>query len=471
MGLLVLLLSLACVWTELDDCDWTDTQDRGTCALSGNVGLSGADMVITGERDDERFGNRVAGVGDVDANGVDDFVVGSTDDVAYLVTGPGELGWRGRSEVDTWVTGCGFCVASGGDVYGDGRDELLLATVPIDSSGPRPLLYVFSGLGVGAHGPEEAVAVLLDEVEVLGPTPVLADVDFNADSADDLAIALPAYAEDAVGRVLVFHGPVEGELQGSEADRVLTGEGPGDRAGAALESAGDVDGDGLRDLLVAAPMADRGGVDSGVVYLLTEEVGTGALLADADSLFVGEAAGDLAGSCTAGSGLAGGQDVDGDGLDDFMIAAAEGEAVYVITTPRPGRVDLSDVTDVLVFDDGTRFGEIDLSADMNGDERADLLVGVMGLYQDGDLDTGSRGVYLYRGGEAGARPPETADMIVREDSSVSFFGRFGDELGAVGDVDGDGLGDLLMGVSDWRPSNGETTRSGAAFLLLGRQTP
>ena len=86
-------------------------------------------------------------------------------------------------------------------------------------------------------------------------------------------------------------------------------------AGFMVASAGDVNGDGYDELLVGAPYNDRGGEDSGSVYMLLGPVTASQELATADWIFTGESAGDGAG---VGSG---GRDVTGDGAPDLVIGA------------------------------------------------------------------------------------------------------------------------------------------------------
>jgi hypothetical protein len=90
-------------------------------------------------------------------------------------------------------------------------------------------------------------------------------VDLDGDGAQDLAVGAPQdpRAGDGAGAVLLLYGPIDGgSLDLGAADLVLTGEGANHEAGAALLG-GDVDGDGVGDLVIGAPgessLAENGG--------------------------------------------------------------------------------------------------------------------------------------------------------------------------------------------------------------------
>jgi hypothetical protein len=110
-----------------------------------------------------------------------------------------------------------------------------------------------------------------------------------------------------------------GEIDLSLADYSFVGENIFDYAGISVSSAGDVDGDGLDDLLVGASRNGDGGGGAGKVYLiLGASLGMSSTidLSAADYSFMGESEGDYAGSSVSSAG-----DVDGDGLDDILVGA------------------------------------------------------------------------------------------------------------------------------------------------------
>ena len=109
----------------------------------------------------------------------------------------------------------------------------------------------------------------------------------------------------------------------SNADFAFIGENSDDRAGYSVSSAGDVDGDGLDDLFVGAHRNDDGGSDAGKAYLLlgsslAASTSSTIDLSNADFAFIGEDSSDLAGYGVSPAG-----DVNGDGLDDLLVGAAQ----------------------------------------------------------------------------------------------------------------------------------------------------
>ena len=143
---------------------------------------------------------------------------------------------------------------------------------------------------------------------------------------DGLSDAVSAYGNDDggtdVGKTYVILGSSLGgtsTIDLSQADYALIGENAYDFSGSVVASAGDVDGDGLSDLLVGADYSDDGGTDAGKTYLiLGASLGSASTmdLSQADYAFVGENASDWSGRAVASAG-----DVDGDGLSDLLVGA------------------------------------------------------------------------------------------------------------------------------------------------------
>jgi len=294
-------------------------------------------------------GSSVAGVGDVDADGFDDILIGANGysgntGRAYLVYGP-MSGDDSLASADARLTGewggdrAGIDVAGAGDVNGDGYDDMLVGA------------YGASHLGVNAGkaylvlGPLDhdlplgsADAMFFGEVDGDNAGYSVAGAgDVDGDGNDDVLIG--AYANDEVGnlagKAYLLRGPLSGWIGLDTADAEFRGEDAEDQSGRRLAGAGDVNGDGYDDLLIGAPGSDGAGANSGRAYLLLGPQAGTVDLDDASALITGEYAGD-----SAGTAVGGGADVDGDGLDDIVIGASGFDLVgsgsgitYLLTGP------------------------------------------------------------------------------------------------------------------------------------------
>src|SRR4029450_1661159 len=101
--------------------------------------------------------------------------------------------------------------------------------------------------------------------DALGRSVAIA-ADLDGDGNHDVAAGAPN-ASSGDGAVYVFRGEFSaGSIDASAADGTLTGS-SGSAAGTAIAAPGDVDGDGLGDLVIGGPAADGGGADRGVGWL------------------------------------------------------------------------------------------------------------------------------------------------------------------------------------------------------------
>jgi hypothetical protein len=278
-----------------------------------------------------------------------------------------------------------------------------------------------------------------------------------------------------------------------DAALTVVGEHPGDLAGASVAAAGDVNGDGRADVIVGAPLADVDGrTDAGAAYVVFGGCATGTLqLAslgrcgfriDGAVPLPGATRHKGANALTSGAGavVAGPGDVNGDGLADVVLSGREtggfGGAptvVYVVFGKRDkAAVDLAALgaggfvirpgADGLTVVDGHAAG------DVNGDGLADIAVRT-GI--DGDEDAGSLQVVFGRSDVA----PVAVGASGSPGSSFMVAGGFagmllGQSVAPAGDVNHDGLADLLVGapgVSRKRVSD----ERGAVFVLYGRAAP
>ncbi len=265
--------------------------------------------------------------------------------------------------------------------------------------------------------------------------------DLDGDGVPDfMAAAVRAdFAGADSGRVTVFSG-----ADGSVLYR-FDGDAAGDQFGTSVREAGDVDGDGVGDLVVGAPFHDGAGADSGAARVFSGR--DGSVL----HTFVGIAAGDELGSSVASAG-----DTDGDGHDDVLVGApgadvAGNDRGYArVFSGRDGSV----LTTLFGLFADDRFGAaVSALGDIDGDARADYAVGAPQVFGAGigyvAVVSGQSGTILQ--GSAGARAGDN-------------YGIFVDPAG---DVDRDGLPDLIVGASQYQFTTATPVGAGYASVRSG----
>ena len=251
----------------------------------------------------------------------------------------------------------------------------------------------------------------------------------------------------------------------------IDGDGGQDILGMSVANAGDVNGDGYDDVVVGAPGADLAGDWSGAAYLFlgsSSGLGFGAASTVADAVLTGDTLGDQLGVSVAGAG-----DLNGDGFGDLAISAFLDDTsadaagtVYVFYGSPSGLAsgDASVVADTAINGDGPddQFGYAPAAAgDVDGDGFGDLVVG----QQFDDLNGAASGsAFVYLGSPSGipsGLATSVADAVLSGDSAGDFFAH---TVAAAGDLNGDSLGDLVVGAHG-DDNNG--LGSGSAFVFLG----
>lgn len=387
----------------------------------------------------------------------------------------------------------GSPVGAGGDVDGDGLDDILVGAPEADH------VIMNAGRGYVVLGKTDTDNVLLtDLVEgnggfIIDPAVISADTarsisdagDINGDGLADVLIGAP---QESVAYVVFGRAgdttPVSlTDVESGNGGFTLVSEGNTDFTGRRVKPAGDVNGDGVPDLLVGAPLRDVNGADGGRTYVVFGAVDAMAPIdlsdvADGEGGFVidGESAFDY-----AGFGLGGAQDINGDGLADIVVGAyganvgvqAAGRAYVVFGKDRDtDPVPLSDVAEGIggfVIDgelasDACGFS-VASPGDVDGDGLGDVLVGA----PNNDVSGSSSGRSYVVFGRAETEPVALLDVAMGTGGFAIDGEDFGDASGgavsAAGDVNGDGLADLLVGA----PFAGYAgADSGRTYLVYGK---
>ena len=329
--------------------------------------------------------------------------------------------------------------------------------------------------------------------DVLGRS-VQAAGDINGDGIDDVMIS--AYGADINGEssgvVYVLFG-TEDELlsnfdlttlDGSNGFTII-GPAASSELGKALDALGDVNGDGIDDLVVGAPGASPNGKFSGAAYVVfgssmpfspTLEVST---LDGSDGFSIhGQLRNDFAGTSVSKAG-----DVNGDGFQDLLIGAPFAQsneertgACYIVFGKNSfspslelSSLDGSNGISIQGVEKGDHLGgSITGGMDINGDFKEDFAIGAPGVDYEQLVDAGASYIILGNSFDDATFDLNSLDgsngFVIRGNQS---YDRFGSEVSSLKDMNGDGKDDLAIGAED-ATINGE--KSGAVYVLFGNTT-
>ena len=284
-----------------------------------------ANWTGSADQDYGYFGVSVASAGDVNGDGYGDLVVGAfgyeegeLDEgrVYVYYGGPG-----GLSTAPAWIVDSnqissrfGRCVASAGDVNGDGFSDVLVGAPHDDTAAPDAgAVYLYLGASVGLSTTPDWSATSDQSLAYFGQSAASAG-DINGDGYADVIIGAYAYddGETDEGKVYVYLGSAAG--LDTTPSWTHTSDQESAAAGYSVASAGDVNGDGYADIVLGAPFTTNGATDEGraEVYL-GSATGLGAAAAWSGEV---DQAGAYFGTAVASAG-----DVNGDGYGDLVVGA------------------------------------------------------------------------------------------------------------------------------------------------------
>jgi len=387
--------------------------------------------------------------GDVNNDGFDDIIIGAPTQVTGPDTGHVYLYYGGQSMdniADVIFTGdftpvgppsggasnFGLSISGAGDMNNDGFDDIII------NAGSGGKLYL------GGTDMDNIVDVLFNDLTGYGTGPIVSGAgDVNNDGYDDVVLGAKV-----AGQAYICYG---GDPINNVSDVFIPGWADWDYFGHSVSGAGDVNGDGIDDVVIGSDYQDMGMTK---VYFGSSPTMNNI----ADVEMVGPLWGDRFGYTVSGGG-----DLDGDGYNDIIVGGI-GDYTSFSSEDDAGNVWLfyggnpMDSVAEAVFTGISGlpyFGhKASHAGDVNNDGFPDVLVGEPSYYANGYYVGRA---YLYLGNTI---PDNTPDLVLMSENS-SWHHNFGGLVRNVGDVNNDNYSDVILAETNSNDQNRTT------YLYLG----
>ena len=474
-----------------------------------------AGITINGNGKETYSGWSVSSAGDVNGDGLSDILIGAPskrgNGQSYVVFGRAGAtqssinlsdvaAGRGGFVINgSQSERAGFSVAAAGDINGDGLGDLLIGAPLSDPAAGRDAgrSYVVFGQRSGDAVNLANVAAGQGGFAINGESnggqsgfSVAAAGDVNGDGLGDLLIGAPYHANRTGRSYVVFGKRTTGAVNLSNVAKnqggfAINSEGPQQSSGWAVSGAGDVNGDGLADMVVSSPWSNAGGVRAGRSYVVFGKRSAGAV--NLSNVAKGQGGFAINGSLLfsyTGQSVAAAGDVNGDGFDDVLIgaplgssaAAYNGGQVYAVYGKKStAAVNLATLNrgegggfvvngEKRADNAGSSIASI---GDINNDGLDDFVVGAPKANSN-RLDAGK--AYIVYGKKTPS--PVTLSPSARHYVGNMSFDYLGSSVASIGDFNGDGLTDFAVGAFGGNPrantkKQSSGFREGKTYVIFG----